>query len=346
MNVSKFLRLSLSAALLTSVVGMTGCGMNAKSNIRSQSVRNDQSHMRPYATNDTGRYNAGYHHVGSMRFSSALSTQVAKLPGVRAAHVVLTDRDAYVAVRLMDNNSTSYNRSNTNSYGLNGTTDMNNMNGNRGGSNIAGDIGRAGRDVGRGIADAGRDIVGGVANTGRNVVNDVAGTGRNMMNDMNGRGNAGNSRMNSSNGTGMGMNRMNMNNNNMNNKNMNNMNNMGTQDQVPQNVRDEITRLIKRSNKVVQNVYISSDESFMNEVEGYSTNSRGGGVIQETMTGFERLVNRIFPFGNGDEMRENHYRNNGMNNRMNNNMNNNMNMNNMDMNNMDRNPSGYQNGTR
>jgi hypothetical protein len=340
MNVSKFLRLSLSAALLTSVVGMTGCGMNAKSNIRSQSVRNDQNHMRPYSTNEAGRYNAGYHHIGSMRFSSALSTQVAKLPGVSAAHVVLTDRDAYVAVRLMENNSTSYNRSNTNSYGLNGTTDMNNMYGNRGGSSIAGDIGRAGRDVGRGVVDTGRDIVGGVANTGRNVVNDITGTGRNMMNDMTGRGNAGNSRMNSTNGTGtgtgMGMNRSNM------NSNMGNMNNMGTnQDQVPQNVRDDITRLIKRSNKVVQNVYISSDESFMNEVEGYSTNSRGGGVIQDTMTGFERLVNRIFPFGNGnDDMGVNNYRNNRMNNRMNNNMN----MNNMDM--MDRNPSGYQNGTR
>lgn len=342
MNVSKFLRLSLSAALLTSVVGMTGCGMNAKSNIRTQNVRNDQNHMRPYSTNEAGRYNAGYHHIGSMRFSSALSTQVAKLPGVRAAHVVLTDRDAYVAVRLMDNNSTSrtnsYNRSNTNSYGLNGTTDMNNMYGNRGGS-IAGDIGRAGRDVGRGVVDTGRDIVGGVANTGRNVVNDIGGTGRNMMNDMTGRGKSGNTRMNSYNGTGtgtgtgMGMNRNNMN---------NNINNMGTnQNQVPQNVRDEITRLIKRSNKVVQNVYISSDESFMNEVEGYSTNSRdGGGVIQDTMTGFERLVNRIFPFGDRDEMQENNYRNNGINNRMNNNMN----MNNRDM--MDRNPSGYQNGTR
>lgn len=325
MNVSKFLRLSLSAALLTSVVGMTGCGMNAKSNIRTQNVRNDQNHMRPYSTNEAGRYNAGYHHIGSMRFSSALSTQVAKLPGVRAAHVVLTDRDAYVAVRLMENNNTSrtnsYNRSNTNSYGLNGTTDMNNMYGNRGGNSIAGDIGRAGRDVGRGVVDTGRDIVGGVANTGRNVVNDIGNTGRNMMNDVTGRGNSGNSRMNSYNGTGTGM----------------GMN----QDQVPQNVRDEITRLIKRSNKVVQNVYISSDESFMNEVEGYSTNSRGGGVIQDTMTGFERLVNRIFPFGNGDnDMGMNNYRNNRMNNRMNNNMN----MNNMDM--MDRNPSGYQNGTR
>ncbi|MGG0823987.1 YhcN/YlaJ family sporulation lipoprotein [Paenibacillus turicensis] len=327
MNVSKFLRLSLSAALLTSVVGMTGCGMNAKSNIRSQNVRNDQNHMRPYSTNEAGRYNAGYHHIGSMRFSSALSTQVAKLPGVRAAHVVLTDRDAYVAVRLMENNNTSrtnsYNRSNTNSYGLNGTTDMNNMYGNRGGNSIAGDIGRAGRDVGRGVVDTGRDIVGGVANTGRNVVNDIGNTGRNMMNDMTGRGNSGNTRMNSYNGTGTGTG-MGMN-----------------QDQVPQNVRDEITRLIKRSNKVVQNVYISSDESFMNEVEGYSTNSRGGNVIQDTMTGFERLVNRIFPFGNGDnDMGVNNYRNNRMNNRMNNNMN----MNNMDM--MDRNPSGYQNGTR
>lgn len=339
MNVSKFLRLSLSAALLTSVVGMTGCGMNAKSNIRTQNVRNDQNYMRPYSTNEAGRYNAGYHHIGSMRFSSALSTQVAKLPGVRAAHVVLTDRDAYVAVRLMENNNTSrtnsYNRSNINSYGLNGTTDMNNMYGNRSGNSIAGDVGRAGRDLGRGVVDTGRDLVGGVANTGRNVVNDIGGTGRNMMNDMTGKGNAGNSRMNSYNGTGtgMGMKSSNMNNNNM---------NMGTnQDQVPQNVRDEITRLIKRSNKVVQNVYISSDESFMNEVEGYSTNSRGGSVIQDTMTGFERLVNRIFPFGNGDnDMGVNNYRNNRMNNRMNNNMN----MNNMDM--MDRNPSGYQNGTR
>lgn len=341
MNVSKFLRLSLSAALLTSVVGMTGCGMNAKSNIRTQNVRNDQNHMRPYSTNEAGRYNAGYHHIGSMRFSSALSTQVAKLPGVRAAHVVLTDRDAYVAVRLMENNGTSYNtksynRNSTNSYGLNGTTDMNNIRGNRGGSGIVSDIGRAGRDVGRGVVDTGRDIVGGAANTGRNVVNDIGGTGRNMMNDMTGRGNAGNSRMNSysgtGTGTGMGMNRNNMNN-----------NNMGTnQEQVPQHVRNEITRLIKKSSKSVQNVYISSDESFMNEVEGYSTNSRdGGGVIQDTMTGFERLVNRIFPFGNGDnDMGVNNYRNNRMNNRMNNNMN----MNNMDM--MDRNPSGYQNGTR
>lgn len=324
MNVSKFLRLSLSAALLTSVVGMTGCGMNAKSNLRTQNVRYDQNHMRPYSTNEAGRYNAGYHHIGSMRFSSALSTQVAKLPGVRAAHVVLTDRDAYVAVRLMENNNTSYNRSNTNSYGLNGTTDMNNMYGNRGGNSIAGDIGRAGRDVGRGVVDTGRDIVGGVANTGRNVVNDIGGTGRNMVNDMTGRGKMGTSRMNSYNGTGMGMNRNNMNNNNMNNMGMN-------QDQVPQNVRDEITRLIKKSSKSVQDVYISSDESFMNEVEGYSTNSRNGAVIPDTMTGFERLVNRIFPFGNGGkDMGVNNYRNNGMNN--------------MDM--MDRNPSGYQNGTR
>lgn len=300
MNASKFLRLSLSAALLTSVVGMTGCGMNAKSDIRTQNAHNqDARGIRPYSTTDNGRMNGvnGNHKINSMRFSSALSTQVSKLPGVRTAHVVLTDHDAYVAVRLMDDN-TSYNtrsmnnntnrnmgtntnmsnnmnnmNRNTNSYGLNGASELNNMHGNRS-NTIAGDLGNAGRDLGRGIANTGRDVVNDVADTGRNIGNDVADTGRNMGNRMMGR-------------SGM--------------YNTNNTNNTNTTDtnQVPQHLREQISRTIKQSNKVVKNVYVSNDESFMNEVEGYMTNTRGGGgVIGNTMTGFERLVNRIFPLSN------------------------------------------------
>ncbi|MNJ54885.1 hypothetical protein D3C77_503460 [compost metagenome] len=103
-----------------------------------------------------------------------------------------------------------------------------------------------------------------------------------------------------------------------NTNNLNNTNNTNTSNtnQVPQHLREQISRIIKQSNKVVKNVYVSSDESFMNEVEGYMTNTRsGGGVIGNTMTGFERLVNRIFPLSN--EPFDDDNGNNGVNSNMN-----------------------------
>lgn len=318
MNASKFLRLSLSAALLTGVVGMTGCGMNTKGDVRTQSAHNqNRRQITPYSNNNqngpysynnqNGQYSQkgvnGMHKINSMRFSSALSNKVAKLPGVSTAHVVLTDNDAYVAVRLMNNHtsynnrnnmSTNMNRNNAYRYGVNGTSGTNNAYGTRG-NTIAGDLGNAGRDIGRGVANTGRDIVSDVAGAGRNVVNNVGNMGHNMANDL-----TGNRGMNRGHNYDTGMNNYNTN-------NMNNMNN--TTDQVPQHLREQITRTIKQANKVVKKVYISNDESFFNEVGGYVTNSSHGGVVGDTMTGFERLVNRIFPFSN-EPYDGNNYHNN------------------------------------
>ncbi|GJM76069.1 hypothetical protein HMSSN036_82850 [Paenibacillus macerans] len=128
---SKIVNLSLSAALLASVIGIAGCGDGtAKNNVRTQSVRNNNN--RNYDVNSLPNGNRLFsrsagngqdQRIRSLRYSSALSNKVAQLGDVQTAHVVVTDRDAYVAVTLHGNNNAAMGNTagRTNTYGMRST---------------------------------------------------------------------------------------------------------------------------------------------------------------------------------------------------------------------------------
>ncbi|GAA0133344.1 hypothetical protein YSY43_01840 [Paenibacillus sp. YSY-4.3] len=108
MRIAKVVSLSLSATLIAGMVGLTGCGTRTdNTNLRTQNVRNknyrnyDVNSLRPGDRNFTRSLGNGQsERINSLKYSPALSNKVAQLREVQSAHVVVTDRDAYVAVTL------------------------------------------------------------------------------------------------------------------------------------------------------------------------------------------------------------------------------------------------------
>lgn len=78
------------------------------------------------------------------------------------------------------------------------------------------------------------------------------------------------------------------------------MNNSGTVvDNVPQKVKNEVSRVVKNADSKIRNVYVSNHPDFVSGVGGYVTKSRGGMMVNEAVVDFEELVQRIFlPYGN------------------------------------------------
>ncbi|WP_068620028.1 YhcN/YlaJ family sporulation lipoprotein [Paenibacillus tuaregi] len=98
MRGAKVVSLTLSAALLASMVGITGCGKNNTNNFRTQNANNGNR----YDLN--ARQNT---RVMGLKYSPQLSNKVSHLSQIRTAQVLVTDRDAYVAVTLHGPHGTS-----------------------------------------------------------------------------------------------------------------------------------------------------------------------------------------------------------------------------------------------
>lgn len=279
MRGAKVVSLSLSAALLA--VGLTACG-TGNNNVKTQSVRNNDGRYnvnsvpqnRTFTRNTNGQNNK----INSMRYSSALSNKVAQLKEVQSAHVVVTDRDAYVAITRHGNN---VNRNGATTHGATtrGTGARSMLDGsyanrttNLGTTNVAGPYGA---DYGtRGMGDNGlAGSAGFIGQTGNNL-----GAGYTTRGATNGSVN----RLNTNNtaGTRAGI---------------------GGQvtDRVPQQLKDSITHAVKKSAPHVRNVYVSEDSDFVTEMGNYGTKSRGGAPLHNLSSDFQTLIDRVFPGRSG-----------------------------------------------
>lgn len=268
MRGSKIVHLSLSAALVAGVAGIAGCG-NADNNMRTQSLRNN--HNRGYNINsmdsmdrnqriNTQNTGNGRERIQSLRYSQALSNKVAQLGSVQAAHVVVTDHDAYVGVTLhgnRNNNGTGMNTSRNQGMGMDmlgtGTKGMN-MNRSRA-------LNSTDQMPGSGMGLNGhRDTsMYGAYGAGAGTINRPA----------------------SDNGMGLGMGDMGV--------------GMGGMDNIGEDVREQITSVIKKTAPQIRNVYVSGNTDFVDQIGNYGMQSRGGRTLNHYINDFETMINRIFP---------------------------------------------------
>lgn len=288
MRGAKVVSLSLSAALLASSVGLTACG-TGNNNVKTQSLRNTHGNYnvntlpqnRMFTRNTDGRTTK----IHSMRYSAALSNKVAQLKDVQSAHVVVTDRDAYVAITRHGQHRTGVTTHGagvtTRSYG-NGLVSPNHgvtTDGltHRGTTNVSGPYGA---NYGtRGIAD-----------------NGLAGSSSGLMGPL--RNNLGTGyTTRGTTATDGTLHRMNT--------------TTGTTghvtDRVPQKLKDSIANTVKKTAPHIHNVYVSEDADFVTEMGNYGTKSRGGAPLHNLTADFETLINRVFPGRAGTMMGPNGY---------------------------------------
>ena len=300
---AKLVRLTLSAALIAGMVSVTGCGTTRDNNaMNTKSLRNHTT--RNYNVNSlqprTNLHNAQNRKMSTMKHDAALSNKVAQLADVQTAHVIVTDRDAYVAVTLHNQKGSNTNISkpgtlshgSRNVGGLNGAT-TGIMSPNRNttyGTNM---------NYGTGYGTYGTNNYG--TGVGTNRMNNYGTGGGVRTEGMNSFG-SGYGAYSTNNygtmyrtdrgtnygayGTSTGTER--------------NLNNVGRAvDNVPQKVKDEISRIIKKTDPKIQNVYVSNHPEFVSNVGGYVTQSRGGTMLNNAVGGFEKMVERIFPSRTG-----------------------------------------------
>jgi hypothetical protein len=287
---SKTISMSLSAALIVSMIGVAGCGTNNTDDqsLRTKNVkyntkvanRNNANRYGINSTNnDDGLFTRGDNRMVNLRYSEELSNKISQLERVDMAKVMLTDNNAYVAVTIRSNdtgsavpNNTSLNSRNT------GVPNTNLSNtGTRSGGNYT-----SGGNIGNNT---------GVTN-GTNRMNGTIGmNGTNGTNGLNGNiGMNGIVGMNGTNATNRG--------------NATNMNN-GDDQNITQEIKDRIADVIKNNETNVKNVYVSANPDFVNRVGNYATDVSNGNPISGIVDEFQTLVNRIFPTPSGNNNRTN-----------------------------------------
>ncbi|WP_334075749.1 MULTISPECIES: YhcN/YlaJ family sporulation lipoprotein [Paenibacillus] len=326
MRGAKIVSLSLSAAMIAGMVGITGCGNRTDNNnvrtqgLRQQNARNFDVNSLPEGNRNFSRSagNGQSERIKSLRYSPALSNKVAQLRDVQTAHVVVTDRDAYVAL-------TMHGASNAGGLGGNMTGMSTGMStgigGNRGTANMGGPYGadygtRGAGDNGLALGLTGRSGTAGSLfdmTRGNGLMDGTTGTGMrgtngNMgLNDMNGAGTPGTAGTGGYGSMGMGgygsgAGRMSGFGTGTGTGTFNGLGN-GTEagqvtDNVPQRLKDKISETVKRTAPHIRNVYVSGNSDFVTQVGNYATQSRDGGTgdtLRGYIADFENMINRIFP---------------------------------------------------
>ena len=310
MRGAKVVNLSLSAALIAGMALVAGCGDGkGDNNVRTQSLRGNNRNYDVNSLNPGNRLfsrSAGSGQdtrIHSLRYSPALSNKVAQLRDVQTAHVVVTDRDAYVGVTLhgmnMNGRTSAYGMQRPNGMGL-GTTNVGGPYGADYGTRGAGDNGLArGNDRAGlgGLFDLGRGWFGTGNNVSRNNNGSIQGTGTtgNRSGSMYPGGNMGMSSVNR--GTGTTTDRMGtrgMTNTPSGFTTGNGALGAGTSN-VSQDLKNRIEAAIKQTAPHIRNVYVTSDSDFVSTIGQYATESRGGGTLNNYIRDFETMLNRVFP---------------------------------------------------
>lgn len=295
---AKLVRLTLSAALIAGMVSVTGCGTTRDNNaMNTKSLRNHTT--RNYNVNSlqprTNLHNAQNRKMSTMKHDATLSNKVAQLADVQTAHVIVTDRDAYVAVTLHNQKGGNTNISKLGTLS-NGSRNVGSPNGATTGIMSPNRNTTYGTNMNYGTGYGTNNYGTGVGTNGMNNY----GTGGGVRTEgMNGFGSSAYSTNNygtmyrpdrgtnyGAYGTSTGTDR--------------NLNNVGgAVDNVPQKVKDEISRIIKKTDTKIQNVHVSNHPEFVSNVGGYVTQSRGGTMLNNAVGDFEKMVERIFPSRTG-----------------------------------------------
>ena len=322
--------MSVSAALLLGLVSITGCGSNNtagntgdNTGVQPNSVREARDgRIHVNSTRDGMRIRGtGAHNIDTLEMRQELADRIAALPEVRSAHVMLSGKNAYVAVTLHEG-TTGINAKGTSTYRAKSSTTPHNY----GPTGVMSGTGRVkiGRD---GMNDTGMipngmnetlngtiNTVPGTTSTGPATRNGTHGMGMGILGTDTGTGTRGTGigtrnhdngpLLNSSGakrdvdmgigkglGTGMGMRSTTPTHNN------NTVNTKAT-DNVTKEIKDKIAAEVKKHDPKINAVYVSANPDFVERVNYYADEVRAGRPIKGFVDEFRTMVERIFPTRN------------------------------------------------
>lgn len=291
---SKALHLTVSTALLLSMAAVAGCG-NTDGNVRTNNAGNNG---RVGVNNTRNQTAAGQHDLTNLKYSKQLSEKVSNISGAGPAHVFVTDRNAYVALPLHNQNGGTGTGAGTGLGGTGGAGTGMGMGGTGTGTGMGGGMtGGTGGTTGMGMN---RNNIGGTTGNGANDTGTVGllrDMTTNRTTDTRGFGVRGTANGGGFGGTGFDT---------MNNTRGNGLmgtngartggaaNNQGTQHEVPDHVRNEITSKIQKTAPHIKQVYITSDPAFYQHSAGYA-NNRPDNTTGTLAHDFGGWINRVFP---------------------------------------------------
>ncbi|GGH61533.1 YhcN/YlaJ family sporulation lipoprotein [Paenibacillus silvae] len=286
--------LSLSTAIFV-MAGLTGCG-NRDNNLHTQSVREQAHGINRYGVETNGMdgiraHSYRMHNVTDLRSSDELAKRIAEMKEVESAHVMLTDRNAYVAVRLANGHAGKLGSKSTGHMGnrLNGTmrnyaSDTmrdGNMNRDMGGMRVHGGSGTNSPYSTSGIAPG--------LNTGTATDRSHMGNDRGIYGTM-GTGAVGMMRGLTKSGTARPMNESQYGTRSERPRMMD-----SSDDNTPEEIKGKISAKIKQFAPNVENVYVSANPDFVGQVENYAADLRNGKPVSGMIDTFQSMVERIFP---------------------------------------------------
>ncbi|MEC0126200.1 YhcN/YlaJ family sporulation lipoprotein [Paenibacillus pabuli] len=285
--------LSLSTAIFV-MAGLTGCGTNTRdnNNLHTQSVRHEVKGINRYGVESNGMdgiraKSYRMHNVTDLKESHELAKRISEMKEVKSAKVMLSDRNAYVAVRLADGHTGKLESKMNGTHGnrANGTMRTESLNQDMGGMRVNGDNGTRSPYSTSGIAPG---LNTNAATDRSHMGNDrsiygTMGTGSyGMMRGLTNSGNAnnGNARSMSDGHYGMKSETSRVD---------------STDDNTPEEIKSKISAKIKQFAPNIENVYVSSNPEFVEHVEGYATDIRNGKPVSGMIDTFQSMVERIFP---------------------------------------------------
>lgn len=289
---SKAISLSISAALLVSMAGVTaGCNTKqpANTNVRTKNVLdgngttgrigvnslrdNGMLSTRGYTTRGTGNT----HNLSNAHMSQELADKIAAMKEVKSANVLVSGDSAYVAVSLRD--TTNGGSMSTKSWG-----------GSRDGSfNNAGTMRGSSFDNGTGMgmrSTTGKKGVLPNPAAEQHGIRNYSGTGESITRD-NGYnattyGTAGTT------GTSKGYSDY-------------------RSDTITSDIKDKISSTVKSTDATIKNVYVSASPDFVQHLSNYAEQVKGGHPISGVVTELSDMVERIFPTNVGNGNRTTNY---------------------------------------
>ncbi|NUU75111.1 YhcN/YlaJ family sporulation lipoprotein [Paenibacillus xylanilyticus] len=309
---AKAISLSLSTAIFV-MAGLTGCGdgrdnNNLQTNNAGQEVRG----LNRYGVETNGMdgiraKSYRMHNVTDLKSSDELAKRITEMKEIKSANVLLTDHNAYVAVRLtdghagkMDSQANGNGRGSQNST-MNGTM-RNRASGTMRSESLNQDMG--GMRVHAGDGTRSPYTTSGIApglNTGSatdrsHMGNDrsIYGTmGTGTIGMMRGLTNTGRDRTMSDGRYGMQSEGQNA-----------GQRQDNSDDNTSEEIKGKVAAKIKQFAPNVENVYVSANPDFVDHVQTYADDIRNGKPVSGMIDTFQSMVERIFPTNSMNQRRD------------------------------------------
>ncbi|MEH7178513.1 YhcN/YlaJ family sporulation lipoprotein [Neobacillus vireti] len=279
----------ITFVLTSTLIGLTGCAgdnnnAGSDNNGGHFGVNNVRNNVRNNDNNGvTGRNVSNQ----NLRVSTRAANNVERIGEVDQAHVIIRNNDAYVAVRLNNNQGTTGDRAGTGTGNQINTSYNGNGNGNNAGyTQYTGNTGITGNKTNAGTT--GRNMNKGTGSiTGNNTVARTEGlNGTNT-----GFGTNGITGTNTNTGNnGMGTNTGNTNT----GLNGNNVTGDTTYKEVSTRLEQRIADEVRAADKKIHNVYVSYDNDFYNQMNTYTNDIQNGRNRDGIWNDFTDTVGRFF----------------------------------------------------